>query len=95
MTRTPDLTVADVALELGLTTATVCRYFEQGLIPGAYRLPRTRRASDGSTRETGAWRIAPADLDAWRDDRRTGVTDPHRIEPRTPRARSARGRRTA
>lgn len=92
-TRTPDLTAADVALELGVSTQTVSGYFERGVIPGAYRLPRLRRRQDGTEQETGAWRIPAADFDHWKNTRRGEITDPYRIEPRTQRARAARSRR--
>ena len=79
----PDLTVREVAVRLGLAPYTVREYAKAGQIGGAYQ-PVIG----------GNWRFDADVFAAWKADRVAAV-DPHRIEPRSARSRAAQSRRTA
>ncbi|MEM9067074.1 MAG: helix-turn-helix domain-containing protein [Myxococcota bacterium] len=53
--------VGEVALLLGVSEKTVRRYLKAGEFPNAYRLGQGMQ---------GGWRIPPADVSAWLNNRR-------------------------
>lgn len=79
----PDLTPTEVAEELRLSRWTVLGYLRMGTLPGYQVTPN------------GPWRIPPELLAEWKQKRSSAprVSDPNRIEPRSPRSQAARNRK--